>query len=331
MTLRWLGLTYKLVTLLTLTACGYHQHKDGQSQRSQEPPELRELGRQLFSDPRLSLDGSMSCQSCHEPHYAYTDRRSLPFGVTGITLPRNSPSILYTGKFTKLTWVNPVLDSLEQQLLVPLFGENPPELHIGPREEAIWRAVFASEERARLRAAAASALGSEAGTRTVVLKALATYVSSLAPFASPYDRYLAGEGHALSDRQKTGLQLFEGKAGCVGCHSGPLFNGQTFDAKSKAWGSNIFRRNGLNNQQRRSDQPLGLAEFTLQPDDWNLFRVPSLRNVAETAPYLHDGSRATLAGLLQEYNAASKLALDSNELTALEDFLKSLSDAAIPL
>ncbi len=325
---RWLNLAVTAVAIIMVTACGKFRSDAHERETSNAAPHLLELGRQLFSEPKLSYSGKMSCQSCHNPRFAFTDRRSLPRGVTGQELPRNSPPVLYAGIFTKLTWVNPVLDSLETQILVPLYGENPPEQHVGPREEVIFRDIFAGDARARLKTEAEAELGSGAGTRTLVVKALATYVRSLSPFASAYDRYLAGDGGALSVRQKEGLQLFEGKGNCVSCHSGPLLNGQELARESQTWTPNIFRRNGLNAERRKPDQALGLAEFTLNPDDWNMFRVPSLRNVADTAPYLHDGSRPELSLLLSEYNAARNLGLDAAELEALEDFLKSLSDAA---
>ncbi len=312
--------------LIFLVSCGQKSTENQEQSSSVNRPKLRELGRQLFSERALSLDGTMSCRTCHEPRYAFTDRKNVPAGVTGLKLPRNSPQVLYAGMFTKFTWANPVLESLEEQVLVPLFGESPPEQHIGPREGAAYREVFASESRQKLRLEAAAELTATVSDRTLVVSALAAYVRSLSPFSSPYDRYLAGDGSALSERQKTGLQLFNGKASCAACHSGPLFNGQSWNESRQAWSPNIFDRNGLSEQKRSINEPLGLAEFTQNPGDWNKFRVPSLRNVAQTAPYLHDGSRPELSRLLDEYNQARNLNLNDDEIEAIKVFLESLSD-----
>lgn len=300
------------------------QDREPRAAGHQQHALLETLGRRLFFDARLSDDGSTSCASCHQPDHAFADSVSLSRGVSGIELPRNSPSVLYSGAYRSLNWANPTLNSLESTLLVPLFSENPPEQHIGPRESSIYATIFTDPDLAQWRQ---TLIGTEdrGATRRLIIDSLALFVRSLAPYQSAYDLYQAGQESALSETALAGLALFEGRAQCSTCHSGILFNGQTQDQQGGLT-PNIFRRNGLSDREARPGEAPGLAEFTGQAEDWNVFRVPSLRNVAQSAPYLHDGSVADLPTLLDQYNQLRQLGLNETELTQLQAFLEALSD-----
>jgi cytochrome c peroxidase len=308
---------------LVLSAC----HADSAADGSNAGSAGRELGARLFEDKRLSLDGTMSCQSCHEPDKAFSDGLALSTGVTGEILPRNSQSLLYVGFFRQLTWSNPVLTRLEQQIVVPLFGESPPEMHLGPRWPEVQVTLSQDPE---LRDLWKQAFPDRDATAPIALieitSALSQFIRGLASFSSAYDRYLAGDSEALGESAERGLAHFSGKAGCVRCHSGPLLNGQ--EQKDSLWSDNLFEKNGISGDVKPLLHPPGLSEFTGDEADWNRFRVPTLRNISKSAPYLHDGRVADLMTLLTLYNQVQSLGLDAQDLEDLEAFLKALDDAS---
>jgi len=311
-----------IASSLVLSACHANSAADGSaSERA-----TRVLGARLFEDKRLSLDGSMSCQTCHEPAKAFSDGLALSQGVTGETLARNSQSLPYVGFFRQLTWSNPVLTRLEQQIIVPLFGESPPEMHLGPRWPEVQVTLAQDPEMRDLWVQAFPNRDAAAPIAIIeITVALSEFIRSLAPFSSPYDRYVAGDSEALSRKADRGLDLFSGKAGCIGCHSGPLFNGQ--ERKNDVWSDNLFERNGISGDIKPLLHPPGLSEFTGNETDWNKFRVPTLRNISKSAPYLHDGRVPDLSSLLILYNAAHNLGLDAQELEDIEAFLRTLDDS----
>jgi cytochrome c peroxidase len=269
-----------------------------------------ELGRHLFYDRRLSVNGSMSCASCHEPALAFADGRALPVGATGATLARSSPGLQNVAYLATYTWANPLLETLEQQVVVPMFGDAPIELGTGEDLEAVlarlaadpvYPPLFAAafpEERAPLQ-------------RQAVIFAVASFVRSMISGGAPADRaQYGGDGAALSASAKRGMELFfSEKTECYHCHSGVnltlSFRSQTSDQAGLP-----FENNGLYNVGGAGRYPAsnpGLFEFTGKEDDHGRFRVPPLRNVALTAPYMHDGSIATLEGVLDHYARGGRL------------------------
>lgn len=232
------------------------------------------LGQQLFFDPRLSGDNTMSCASCHAPEKAFGDGLARAKGADGKELARNSPSLLNVGFYTSYFWDGRAKD-LEQQALQPI--ESPSEMNQNLDElERELNAIPGYVEQFKR-------VFSSAVTRQGIAQALAAFQRSLVTGTSPFDRYLAGDEGALSDSAKRGLELFQGDAGCVRCHRGPtLSDGQ-------------FYRLGIS----FADQ--GLASVTGRHEDSGKFRTPSLRNIAETGPYMHDGSKATLFDAVEFY------------------------------
>ena len=232
------------------------------------------LGKNLFFDPRLSGNNRVSCATCHVPNKAFADGQAFSIGVKGQKLARNTPSILNLGFQKELFWDGRA-KSLEEQALMPV--KSPQEMN-QPIEELILELKTIGEYRESFTRAF------EDGINAVnVAKALAAYERSLISKPSPYDDYLNGDKKALSVSALRGLELFEGDAGCVRCHNGPLLS----DGK--------FYRLGVG----RGD--VGRAVITGKREDAYRFRTPSLREVSRTAPYMHDGSKKTLYQVVEYY------------------------------
>jgi cytochrome c peroxidase len=236
-----------------------------------------ELGRMLFYDPRLSSDGRVSCGSCHQQARAFTDGQALALGVAGRRSPRNSPAL------QNLAWHRSFMADggvrgLELQALAPLTSAQ--EMNT-PLADALAKLNADSEYRRRF----AAIYGSDTIDTAQFLKALAQFTSALTSTHSRYDKHVRHEpGGTLTAAERRGQALFQAK--CSGCHATDLFTDES------------FRNNGLD-----AHFPLdsGRAHITLLPADAGRFRVPSLRNVARTAPYMHDGRFKTLPDVLAHY------------------------------
>lgn len=271
-----------------------------------------ELGRRLFYDARLSPDGTMACASCHDQARAFSDGRALSVGAGGAVGIRNAPGLANIGYFPQLTWGNPHVTTLEFQALIPLFGDDPVEMGGNGREAEIF-ARLAEDPWYAAAFPAAFPERPQVDLFTVT-RALSAFGRSLISLGSPYDRYkYGGEPEAISDAAKRGEQLFfEHRFECYHCHGGILFtdNLQTARSHLAETGSH---NNGLYNIDGVGSYPpraTGFYEFTGDPADMGRFRTPSLRNVAVTAPYFHDGSAATLEDVLDHYARAGREIID---------------------
>lgn len=270
------------------------------------------LGRTLFFDPLLSQDRTVACASCHQPEHGMADPRARSIGVGGKLSRRNAPTLFNRGHASTQMW-DGAAESLEEQALLPL--ENPDEMAL-PIDESL----------ARLRADSRYAGSFEAAygelTRDTLAKALAQFVRRLQLGDSPVDRFRAGDVTGLSAQERTGMWLFESRAGCWRCHSGPNFSDERFHA------TGIGVREGV-------AEP-GRAAITGAASDRGRFKTASLRALAFTAPYMHDGSLATLDDVVEFYarggNPHAQLDPDlrpfeasAEERAALVAFLKALS------
>ena len=267
-----------------------------------------QLGRHLFYDTRLSGSGTQSCASCHEQQRAFSDGKATPIGSTGDPVPRNSPGLANVAYLSTYTWANPVLETLETQALVPLFNELPTELGLTPRLDEVLHRLRADARYPELFRAAFPDLA-EPVDKDAIVKALASFQRTLLSGGSPYDRYLQGDNTAMSPAAKRGMELFFGeRAECYHCHSGPHLT-NAFRAKG-SWSAGVeFFNTGLFNVGGRGAYPPdnpGLYEFTHKAKDQGRFRVPPLRNVALTAPYMHDGSLATLEAVIDHYTSGGR-------------------------
>jgi len=274
-----------------------------------------ELGRYLFYDPRLSGNGTQSCSTCHLQDHAFADGKKTPTGSTGQVLRRNSPGLVNAAYQSTLTWANNGLLELEDQLMVPIRGDNPVELGVSDGNVAQVMARFDGDPRyVALFAAAFPGSRSGANVDKIVL-ALASFCRSLLSGDSVHDRYLAGDRTALTEQQRRGLALFNGERfECFHCHSGSNLTTsyRDFDSTSESTAYPFFN-NGLYNVDGTGSYPLGdqgLYEVTLNLADRGRFRPPSLRNVALTAPYMHDGSIATLRDVVKHYAAGGRVITD---------------------
>jgi cytochrome c peroxidase len=266
------------------------------------------LGRHLFYDPRLSQDGSMSCASCHRQELAFTDGRATSPGVSGQHTPRSAMSLANTAYAATLTWANPLLTRLERQALVPLFGDAPAEMGNRSEEELLER-LAATERYASLFQQAFPA-AEQRVTLQHVVQALAAFQRTLISGSSPYDRWLAGDERALSASAKRGYALFNGeRLECFHCHGGFAFTDHVTYAENP-FPDAPYHNTGLYNLGRRGAYPepnTGVFAVTLAEQDMGAFKAPTLRNVAVTAPYMHDGSVPTLDAAIDHYQRAGRL------------------------
>ncbi|AEM42350.1 methanobactin export MATE transporter MbnM [Ketogulonicigenium vulgare] len=271
-----------------------------------------DLGRHLFYDARLSRDGTVACASCHEQARAFSDGRELAVGIGQTIGIRNAPALANAGYVPQLTWANPHLTTLEAQALVPLFGEDPVEMGSNGREADIFAALAADPYYT-------DAFASAFPDRPVidlftVTRALAAFQRSLISLDSPYDRFkYGGDADAMTPAALRGERLFfDHRFECYHCHGGILFTDSQQTARNPApmLGNH---NNGLYNIGGTGAYPAratGLYEFTGLAADMGRFRTPSLRNVAVTAPYFHDGSAASLREVLDHYAAGGRTISD---------------------
>ena len=263
------------------------------------------LGRYLFYDVRLSGPGYMSCGTCHRPELGFSDGRVVAVGITGERHPRNTPGLANVGYFQVLTWADPGQTRLEEQSATPLFGRDPVEMMAGGRQaDILSRFDVDLTYRSMFRAAfpeTGGAIDFEA-----IRRALAAFQRTLISNDAPYDRFVRDpESGALSAAARRGMDLFfSDRLACAACHVPPHFSDAAIEAR--------YHNTGLYNLDGAGALPegnQGLIEHTGAAADMGRFRAPGLRNVAVTAPYMHDGSVATLGDVIDHYAAGGRAAL----------------------
>jgi cytochrome c peroxidase len=261
-----------------------------------------ELGRLLFYDARLSANETQSCASCHQQSRAFTDGRVTAVGSTGQIHHRNTQTLTNAGYNSAYTWSGTKVRSLERQALVPMFNRHPIELGV---EKAVMRRI-ASDPAYKARFAEAFPNQRRRVTIANVARALAIFERRLISSNAPYDEMVYGGRHdALSPAATRGMHLFfSERTRCASCHGGFNFAGPVRHA-----GAAVPRPLIVNN---------GVTA--------GAFRVPTLRNVELTGPYMHDGSMSTLEQVIEQYDAKRKLALSAEEKQELVEFLRSLTD-----
>jgi cytochrome c peroxidase len=302
-----------------------------------------ELGRYLFYDKRMSVNGKEACATCHRQDLAFTDGRARAQGTTGQLHPRSSMSLANVAYVPFLTWANPTLTALEEQALVPMLGEAPVELGLKGHEQEFLSAARQDTVYQRLfpRAFAGE---SDPYTLGNVTKAIAAFERTIVSMRSPYDRYRwGGDSSALSASAKRGELLFfsSERGGCFQCHAGWNFSsGIRFEgAPDTSMGEHDPLGGFFNTGVTAYTEPnRGIYEQTSRTEDIGRFRAPSLRNIAVTGPYMHDGSLATLEEVLDHYAAGGRMehpnkskilrrfAMTDADKRDLIEFLKSLTD-----
>ena len=298
------------------------------------------LGRHLFFDARLSSTGQYSCASCHRPELAFTDGRGHAQGATGQTVRRGAMTLTNVAYNAAFTWGSGKVRSLESQMRQPLFNQHPLEMGLKNDGAAALNALLAD---ANYPAQFQAAFPGEAAPVSMdhVIKAIACFERTLISGRSPFDRYLFDDDQgALSEPAKRGMALFySARVGCVQCHSGINFSGPIVYVGHENQRA-LFANNGLYDVDRRGAYPpsdQGLIEVTHRGSDMGKFRVPTLRNVALTAPYMHDGSVPNLNAVLDRYARGGRknphqdprvrpFSLTDSERAELLAFLDSLTD-----
>ncbi len=270
--------------------------------------ERAELGRHLFYDVRLSGNGEQSCSSCHQQKFAFADGLATPEGSTKQPLSRNSQQLTNVAYNSTLTWANPLLKTLEAQLLIPIFGESPVELGVTGNEKKVMDRFRSDEKYQALYAAAFDAEDPFTWENTV--KAISTFVRSLISGNSPFDKLTyQNDDSQMSASALRGMELFYSeRLECHHCHGGFNFTGSTIHEGS-AFDNVAFHNTGLYNINGDGSFPInnqGVFEVSANPDDRGRFRAPTLRNVEVTGPFMHDGSIKTLEEVIRFYEAGGR-------------------------
>jgi len=325
-----------------------------------------ELGRFLFYDTRLSGNGTLACGSCHLQDLAFTDGLAHAVGSTGEVHPRSSMSLTNAGYSSSFTWGNPVIFELEDQALGPMFGEAPVELGLSGREDDLLARIRADRRYQRMFSEAFPAddplwqdfpEANEPLSRDTLIatitRAIASWERTLISGSSAYDRFTFGlDDDAMSDSALRGAGMFfSERLECFHCHGGFNFSfsvsfvGNEFDEIG-------FFNTGLYNLDGKGAYPApntGIYSVTGEPRDMGRFKAPTLRNIELTAPYMHDGSIATLEEVIDHYAAGGRtiengphagvgsasplkdgfvvgFSLDPQETEDLLAFLRSLTD-----
>jgi cytochrome c peroxidase len=271
-----------------------------------------DLGRHLFYDKRLSENQTQSCASCHKQSRAFTDGRTLGLGSTGDDHPRNAMTLTNVAYLATLGWADPELRELEQQASIPMFAQDPIELGMHGLEDLLLERLR-QEPRYQELFPLSFPEETDPFSVTSVVRALSAFERTLISSDSPYDRFVRSE--PLSAQAERGRRLFESEAlGCRGCHVGFNFTDSVRHGCSEP--VEIFHNNGLYNLGGTGAFPApntGLHAITGRDEDMGKFRVPTLRNISKTAPYMHDGSIATLDEVLDHYSAGGRT-IDSGPL-----------------
>ncbi len=304
-------------------------------------PEKVELGRLLYFDPRMSGDGSLSCNSCHPASQGWAAPTGISFAGPGTSHWRNSMTILNVAYYSKLNW-DGAKKSIENQNAGAWGGVVAGNLDKALAEE---RLAQIPEYVRRFR----EVFGTEYPTWEDALKAVATYQRTIVSRNVPFDAYLKGDENAISDAAKRGYELFKGKAGCIACHNGPLISDDSYHAlgvpmnpeflnsplKQITFRYEQFAKGVPEELYRNATEDYGLYYVTKREEDKGKFRTPSLRDVCYTAPYMHNGVFNTLEEVVAFYNAGGgdhpnkdplirPLGLTAEEQKDLVAFLKSL-------
>ncbi|WP_221797083.1 cytochrome c peroxidase [Oceanobacter mangrovi] len=301
-----------------------------------------ELGRYLFYDTRLSANGDIACASCHKQELAFSDGNQFPSGTYGDMHPRNAMSLGNTGWFATFNWARPDVTTLEEQIRGPLFNTSPiPEHGITDDNIELIESEVRADSTYQVLLIAAypdEDANSQWNFDDHLIPALASFVRGLTSFDSPFDQYLLGDSDALSASAKRGLSLFASeRLECTHCHLDDFT--LTDNHMNRTWNYPTSNFHNTGSVLVYEEPNRGVYEVTGNSSHFGQFRTMSLRNIALTAPYSHDGSHATLADIIDTYSQGGKqgdysvdgdlspgFTLTDDEKTDLLAFLCSLTD-----
>ncbi|MGB3007254.1 MAG: MbnH family di-heme enzyme [Chitinophagaceae bacterium] len=263
---------------------------------------LVKLGRYLFFDRRLSLNNTRSCGTCHNPQFAFTDGYKRSFGIYADLHQRNTQPVFNLAAYKYLTSADSSFHTALQQMNNPLFSIDPIEMGVKGNEELILGKVktdsFYKELFAKSYPGDADPI-----SWASIKNAISQFMYTIKSNNSPYDKFIKGDSTAFTAAQKNGMQLFfSKKLNCAACHGGNNFSEPSF---LNSGGDTLFYYNiGLYNTDGKGSYPeydQGLYQHTKQINDMGAFRVPTLRNLAFTAPYFHDGSARSLEEVIDVF------------------------------
>lgn len=312
--------TYRLGGIILLLLCCSCESQEDLSKEypfpADNPPSAQkiELGRALFFDKRLSLDESIACADCHNPAFAFTDRKAVSDGINGKHSERNAPTLLNSA-FLQTVMFDAHLKTLELQVIVPIqeateMGHNMkvliPKLRTIPEYQKAAKTLFNRDFDA-----------------WVLTRSIAAFERSLISLNSPYDQYIKGNKRALSSDQQAGMKLFNSLY-CTTCHPAPYFT------NFKAENNGLYLDYGIDK---------GRFRINLDSADIGFFKTPTLRNIELTYPYMHDGSLQSLDEVIEHYLVGGKhpkgqhfsilpFKLTPREKKQLISFLGALTDTS---
>jgi cytochrome c peroxidase len=307
-----------LIAISVFYSCG--TNSDSKEKLLKEPSTIEQLGELLFNDSILSRGNQVSCASCHKPEFAYADNTPVSFGVDSLKGGRNTPSAMNQSGRVFQFW-DGRMETLEEQAVGPI--ENPVEMDL-----PLSAAVDKLNKHEQYRKFFIKIFGHPADKKSVT-DAIAAFERTLETSNSAFDNYMNGNDTTLlSASAKRGREIFNTKGKCFDCHFGPDFT------------TDLFRNIGIFNGKDLNDS--GRFVVTRDPKDIGRFKTPGLRNVAMTAPYMHNGMHKTLREVIDYYNEPDKfignsvnrdtllskpLGLTEQEKKDLEAFMLSLTDA----
>lgn len=282
-------------------------------------PAKVELGKMLYHDPRLSSNGVLSCNSCHNVMGAGDDNRAGSIGVKDQVGGRSAPSV-YNSAFNSVQFWDGRAPSLEEQARGPVT--NPGEMGMKSWDDVVARLKAMPEYN---KAFAAAFSGENSVTADNAVKAIAAYERTLITPNSPYDKYVKGDKAALTEQQVRGMNTFA-EVGCVGCHSGPAFNGPQLPEGTGFYQKFPGNENGVLEAKYGFSNDLGRFEATKDASDKHFFKVPTLRNIALTAPYFHNGKVQTLEEAIKVMGTLQlNKDLSSEQIADIAAFLNGLT------
>jgi len=243
-----------------------------------------ELGRDLYFDTRLSKDDTVSCATCHAPEHGFAEPRKTSQGVGGKLGKRNAPTVI-NRLFSSNQFWDGRADDLEAQAKGPIT--NPIEMAMDSPEAVVKKLSAIAGYKALFK----KAYGSDEVSMDRIADAIASYERTVVSGDSAWDRYQAGDKKALTAQQVRGLELFNGKANCATCHASFNFSDENFHNLGVGW-----------NESKKELADVGRFEVTKADTDKGAFKTPTLRNISQTGPYMHDGSEATLREVVVLYN-----------------------------
>jgi cytochrome c peroxidase len=280
-------------------------------------PEEVELGNKLFHDTRLSRDNSISCASCHDLKKGGTDQRRFSIGIGGVEGHINSPTVYNSSFNFRQFW-----DGRSQDLVTQASGPVHNPIEMGSN----WDEVISKLEKDDEYKKAFKEVYGKAMTGDLVAEAIATFERSLLSSGSRFDRYLTGDTAALNSEEKAGYELFL-KHSCTNCHLGPSLGGRSFEKmgiKKNYFADRVSGLNGLK-AMPLSQEDNGRFNVTKQERDRYKFKVPNLRMISETYPYMHDGNVDSLeesVRIMAEYELGKNLS--EKEIQLIAKFLRTL-------